>query len=207
MSLVEDLLVIWFDPSLENRENEEDIARTKLLLRQMNTYVLFFSNHEACFEYLRSVGREKVILITSGSAASIHMAELHAFEHIESIFIFCVQQERYLPLKEKYWKLTGVLVEQEELINALISAIEFLTRQATIFALFDGKQRSTRYLTRESAGFLWFQLLTHVLKNITSNEKKPSAIEEMLEYCELYYRANRLEITQIKEFRETYVSV
>ena len=204
--MVEDLIVIWFDPSMEEMENQGDVQKTKSLLRQINCYVVFFANAKLCWDYIRSISKEKLILITSGSYAIVHLDELEKLTQVDSIFIFCVQLNKYLPLKEKYPKVTGVFTEQADLLASLMSTIESVTTRATVFSIFDGKQRPAKYLTRESASFLWFQLLTDVLRKMAQADMNERGIEEMLKYCELYYRDNEVELKLIENFRKNYVS-
>ena len=59
--MVEDLIVIWFDPSMEEMENQGDVQKTKSLLRQINCYVVFFANTKLCWDYIRSISKETLI--------------------------------------------------------------------------------------------------------------------------------------------------
>ena len=202
---IEDVSIIWFDQYMDEIANQKDVDRTKTLLREINDYVLFFSKPEPCIDYIQSVGKEKVFLITTGSYASQYLENIHSLQQLDSVFIFCLSRMRYLPLKEKYSKIIDVFTEQKDLMDSLRNNIELVTKQATVFGLFDGKQRSTRYLTRESASFLWFQLLTDVLKNISLADSNNTGIKEMLTHCQCYYRGNRVELKNIEEFRKAYV--
>lgn len=203
---VEDVTIIWFDQYMDSKDNATDVETTKRLLRKINDYVLLYSKVESCLDYIRSVPKEKIFLITTGSYAREHLEKIHHLKQVDSIFIFCFNRERYLYLKEKYSKIIDLFVEQDDLIASLTSNIELVTKQATAFGLFDGKQRSTRYLTRESASFLWFQLLTDVLKNIALEDQQNLGMEEMLNHCQSYYRGNQSELNNIDSFRKTYVN-
>lgn len=204
---VEDVTIIWFDQYMDESENPEDVEITKSLLRKINDYVLFFSKPDPCLDYIKSVPKERIFLITSGYYAVEHLDKYHSLTQIDSVFVFCVYRDKYLPLKDKYSKIIDVFTEQQELMESLTTNVELLTKQAAIFGIFDGKERPTRYLTRESASFLWFQLLTDVLKNITKTDIKNAGIQEMLTYCKVYYRTNHFELNIIEEFRRTYVSL
>ena len=192
---------------MDESENPEDVEKTKSLLRKINDYVLFFSKPDPCVDYIKSVPKEKIFLIISGYYALEYLEKFHSLIQIDSVFVFCVYREKYLPLKDKYSKIIDIFTEQQDLMESLTINVELITKQATVFGIFDGKQRPTRYLTRESASFLWFQLLTDVLKTITATDIKNTGIEEMLVYCQVYYRTNRLELNNIEEFRKTYVSL
>jgi len=202
---IEDVTIIWFDQYMDDVANRNDAETTKTLLREINDYVLFFSRPDSCIDYIKSVSKEKIFLIMTGSYASEYLGKIHQLQQIDSVFIFCVYRAKYLPLKETYSKIIDVFTEQKDLMDSLRNNIELVTKQATVFGLFDGKQRSTRYLTRESASFLWFQLLTEVLKNIALADIKNTGIDEMLTHCQCYYRGNRVELNNIEEFRKKYV--
>ncbi|UJR38413.1 hypothetical protein I4U23_031081 [Adineta vaga] len=201
---VEDVTIIWFDQYMDESVNPEDVEKTKSLLRKINDYVLFFSTPDPCMEYIKSVPKEKIFLITSGYYALEYLDKIHSLIQIDSVFIFCVFRSKYVPLMEKYSKIIDVFTEHKDLMTSLTNNVELVTKQAAVFGLFDGKQRPTRYLTRESASFLWFQLLTDVLKSMTISDRNNSGIEEMLIHCQIYYRTNRLELNNIEEFRKIY---
>ena len=203
---VEDVTIIWFDQNMDDPENADDVQLTKDLLREINDYVLLYSKAEPCFDYIKSVEKEKIFFITTGSYAAEHLHKTHDLKQIDSIFIFCFNRSTYLPLKEKYSKIIDIFTEQEQLMMSLRNNIELVTKQATVFGLFDGKQRSTRYLTKESASFLWFQLLTDILKNFSSQEQKHNGLDDMLAHCRSYYRGNQIESNKIEQFRLNYVT-
>jgi hypothetical protein len=81
-----------------------------------------------------------------------------------------------------------------------------ILRQTLDFNIFDRtEQRSTRDLTRNSAAFLWFQMLLNVLILMARDEH---AKEEMLKVCTKYYKDNgdKKELKNIEDYRETYIS-
>ncbi|CAF2035132.1 unnamed protein product [Rotaria magnacalcarata] len=200
----EDLTLVWFDQYMDEIENQSDVEITKDLLRQIHRYVIFFTEPDACIDYLKSISKEKIFLIISGSYAIEYLDKIHLMQQVDSVFIFCLYLEKYSELKEKYSKVIDVFNQQSDLIDSLSKNVELAVRQASIFGLFDGKERSARYLTREAGSFLWFQLLTDVLRNITKTDKHNTGIEDMLMYCQAYYRGNRVELKNIEEFRKKY---
>jgi hypothetical protein len=204
---VEDVTIIWMNPYMNDIEAQQDVEKTKNSLRKINDYCLFFIELEKCLQYIKSVAKEKIFLITSGSCAVELLDKVHSMKQIDSVFIFCLYIDKYLPLKEKYPKLIDVFTEQDDLIESISNNVKSVIEQTAVFGLFDGKERSTRYLKRESASFLWFQLLTDVLKTISLTDIKNAGIDEMLAHCQIYYRNNRVELNNIEEFRKKYVSL
>ncbi|UJR12696.1 hypothetical protein I4U23_016870 [Adineta vaga] len=64
------------------------------------------------------------------------------------------------------------------------------------------KQRSTKDLSKDSASFLWNQLLINVLRHMPQNDH---AKQQMLDTCSNYYGANERVLEKIQEFRSTYM--
>ncbi|CAF4017871.1 unnamed protein product, partial [Rotaria sp. Silwood1] len=51
-------------------------------LREINDYVLFFSKPEPCLDYIKTVPKEKIFLITSGFYAVEQLDKIHSLEQI-----------------------------------------------------------------------------------------------------------------------------
>jgi tetratricopeptide (TPR) repeat protein len=79
--------------------------------------------------------------------------------------------------------------------------MKLIEQQDAVFHLFDHTQKSTRDLSKESASFLWHQLLTDVLRKMPADEQ---AKNEMLNHCAAYYRHNKDELKKIEKFRTSY---
>ena len=71
-----------------------------------------------------------------------------------------------------------------------------------VFSVFDHKQRSTTDITKESASFLWFEMLVSILRCMRCDS---SVLEEMLNKCELFYKDNLSQMVVLQRFRETYI--
>ncbi|CAF3585713.1 unnamed protein product [Rotaria socialis] len=69
------------------------------------------------------------------------------------------------------------------------------------FSLFNQKQKSTRDLTKESASFLWHQMLLYVFKQMPHNDRMKN---EMLDQCVDHYRNNQTELETIEQFRKSH---
>ena len=65
------------------------------------------------------------------------------------------------------------------------------------------KERSIENISKESAMFIWFQLLFETLlqSNPTMNERK-----DMLNECKKEYQDSTIELKTIEEFEQTYSS-
>ncbi|CAF1177402.1 unnamed protein product [Rotaria sordida] len=81
--------------------------------------------------------------------------------------------------------------------------MNLVEKQTLAFSLFDQKQKIGRDISKESASFLWQQMLTYVLKQMPQDQQSK---QEMLEMCRHYYRHNKHELKNIDEFQSTYKS-
>ena len=206
----EQITLIWLDIQLQQRSQfTDDIDRTEEMLRELNDYVLLFSNESECLTRMESIKNETILLVISGSSASQNFLEkTHQIRHVDSIFIFCQNKRLYEPLllNKDYCKLTGVFYEREPLASCITRSIELVNKQSAIFALYNvDKQKSARNLTRESGSFIFLQLVKQVLQKMLSNKEATQASKaEMLERCRLYYRGNRKALSDIDRFDRTY---
>ena len=99
-------------------------------------------------------------------------------------------------------KVVGIYSNQQELSRSIEHQSFLLTRQLQVFNFFNEEiQRSVRALSKESALFLWSQLLFDVLKKLPHNE---TAKKDMIEQCVTYYESNEIELAKIEEFRQSY---
>ncbi|CAF4393774.1 unnamed protein product [Rotaria sp. Silwood2] len=66
----------------------------------------------------------------------------------------------------------------------------------------DREQNTVRHITKDSASFLWFQLIVDILKHMPTNTE--SAISEMLDECRRYYKDNLVQLEKIQRFQSEY---
>lgn len=195
----EDFQLMWLDAHLT--ESAEARA-TQKTLRLLNTNAQFYTNSEKCLEIILSIQTEHVLLVVSGSLARIILPQIENIRSVRAIFVFCEKAELHSNLLHEYQrKIVGVYADQNKLVEAISETMELIDKQDMVFRLFDGKQKSTRDLTKESASFLWNQLLIDVLRKMPTDDQ---AKNEMLDYCSAYYRNNREELKKIQDFRTSY---
>ena len=206
----EQVTLIWLDPHLgQPAPFSDDFQLTEQTLRQLNDYVLLFSNPADCLTHVESIVHETVLLIVAGSCASPDLlASLHKLAQIDSIFIFCRHKSAYqhlLSMKE-YHKLVDVIDGQKTLEYSITRTMEQINEQTEIFALYNReKQKSTRDLNRDSGSFLFLQLVKNVIRKMLPNQDAINRSKaEMLHKCRLYYRGNSKEMNNIDQFEREY---
>ena len=206
----EQVTLIWLDPQLgQTAPFSDDFQLTEQTLRQLNDYVLLFSNPSDCLTHVESIVHETVLLIVAGSCASPDLlASLHKLAQIDSIIIFCRHKSVYQHLlsTKEYHKLVDVIDGQRSLEFSINRVIDQINEQTSIFALYNReKQKSTRDLNRDSGSFLFLQLIKKVIHKMLPNQDAINrSKEEMLHKCRLYYRGNPQEMENIDRFERHY---
>lgn len=207
----EQITLIWLDNYIiDNKLFVDDIRLTKEMLRELNDYVVLFDNELECLTHISSIKNETVLVIVSGlCATSTLLDSLHKLRHVDSIFIFCQNKDKYEHLKKDYHKIIGIFNEQKSLGLSVKNAIELADRQSNTFALYNtNKQKSMRDLSRESGSFIFLQLVKQVIKQMAINDDSSTneSKQEMIDACRLYYRGNQKEMRNIDEFEKNYKS-
>jgi len=202
LSNKENIIVIWLDANLDRDQNKT--AEIEDLLKQKNDYVRLCTDQETCIRCINLVKDEKIVLLISGSCSDDVLSKVHNVQQLDSVFIFCMKSERYIALKSKYNKIVGIYTAQNELIEELSKTIFALTKQITAFNLFhQNNERSMRDLTKESAEYLWFQLIKDVLIKMPNMNTECSK-QDIIQKCRDYYRGNKHELKNIDIFERTY---
>ena len=99
-------------------------------------------------------------------------------------------------------KVVGIYSDKDELIRSVQRQSFLLSRQLQAFTLFDSEiGNSLRALSKQSAAFLWSQLLFDVLIQLPQTE---TAKSDMIEQCSAYYESNESQLAKINEFQNTY---
>ncbi|CAF1269401.1 unnamed protein product [Rotaria sordida] len=158
-------------------------------------------------EYIQLMEKEKAVIILSYSkpmildSAKEYLSEVNQKRQVASILILDVlncPDDSWCSLFTK----ASLFKNFDTLFAEVVLQIESIVRQALAFSLFDQKQRTTKDLTKESASFLWFQLLVDALKKMPSNK---NALKIMINMCKSYYNTQRENYADdIAEFEDNY---
>ena len=173
----ESTTLTWFDPNIRSRQDHET---TKQKLRSINDCVTFSTEVDACVQFMKSISKEKILLVTSGSKAGSLLSAIHHCHQVDSIFIFCIQPERFTYLPHEYPKIIGIYTQLDELCSSIQQQRDLLNEQLQTFSIFDHHQKSTKDLSKQSAAFLWFQLFHHFIIHLP---RQQSAKQQMLDVC------------------------
>jgi hypothetical protein len=192
---LEYITLIWLD---ENINDSEESRQTQRLLYELNNCVQFYTDPCLCFDYIKRIVNEKILLIISGVLYKQFSSTIDSFDTIHSIFIFCDDRLKYISVLNKYPNIVKIYTDEIQLIKSVSNNIHSVLKRTLAFTLFDSKTQKT---TRNSASALWFQLLLDLLKKLPHTDQ---AKNEMLDKCTEYYQSNSSEFKKIAKFRECY---
>ena len=190
--------LIWFDPTIGSNQDTE---HTKQQLRSINDYVIFHTDLDECIRSIQSIDKEKVFLITSGVKAPLLLPHVSELRQLDSVFVFCMNRDRYKHLLDEYAKIIGIYTELGELYASIRQELEHFHEHLQTFSIFDQHQKCIKTLSQQSAEFLWFQLFHHVILDLPRNQQ---AKQRMIDVCRNYYRGNKKQLKLIDEFERDY---
>ncbi|CAF3102904.1 unnamed protein product [Rotaria socialis] len=197
----EDITLLWLEKSIDDSENSQYIQTS---LFELNTFVQFYTDPQLCIDYIRTIRNEKIFLITGGLVTEEVLSEIHPLLMVHAIFIFPLNPSEQTFLLNDYPKVIGIFTELASLIESVQTTIHLASKHMIAFSLFDQQeQKTTRDLSKNSASFLWNQLLVDALKQMPQTE---DAKRDMLDRCSDYYRTNRVELKRIELFHNSYTS-
>ena len=202
LSNKESITLIWFDKNIGMRD---DTKQTQKMLREVNDFVLFHASQKDCIHCVQSIKGEKIFLVVSGSCSIELLPQIHELPQVDSIFIFCMKQQKYQHLLQKYSKVVSISTQREPLIRSIQENVDQLEKHLETYSFYDQHpEKAGRDLTKESVPFLFFQLVKYVILKYPSEDQ--AAKQEMLQVCGDYYRGNAKQLKLIDEFEKTYQS-
>ncbi|CAF3427707.1 unnamed protein product, partial [Rotaria sp. Silwood2] len=197
---LENVALIWLDGRIDI--SCPDIETTLSVLQGLNQFFVTYTDLSLCIDFIKSIEKEKVLLIVSGALSRNVLPDIHNLTTVDSVFIFCSNRSSYEQLKQDYApKVIDIFTDHETLVNGIRQQVRLLSKQTIEFSFFNQRQKSMKELTKDAAAFLWCQMMFSILKQLpqTAHSKK-----QMLDKCREYYRSNQTELEYIERFRTDY---
>ena len=195
---LEELSVMWVDSNVNKTDDCLDMVNK---LRSVVDSLQTFDNIDECLSSIHSNTREeRIFLIVSGEFGQTLVPPIHHLSRIVSIYIFCFDQIKHEHLANEYKpKVRGVFTDKDLLYTKLTSDVRIQVRNFLPMSILheNVKQRSIKDLDKDSAMFMWFQLLIQILIHMKHND---NAKNEMIHLCRKQYQNNSAINKQIDEF-------
>ena len=181
--------VVWLD----GRANEGS-EQIRLILKKCDGNSKLFRDHDECIDFIKSLDHGRLLMFVS----DVFFIDdfLRKIEH-------CRVKLNLIDLSKQIDSLR--VGDDPDLLQRIIEKeIRFFRRQSITVNLFDFQQRSMRNLSKESASFLWNQILVHILQEFPRNEHSR---QDIITKCMDIYRDNPREFQKIEEFQSSYKAI
>ncbi|CAF1053217.1 unnamed protein product [Adineta steineri] len=195
MQRMQNILLIWLDNNIN--ENDADCSNTikqwKCVVNNVNT----FTDSEQCVEFIQTITNNKVCMIVSGSLGEHILPRVHDMSQVDTIFIFCNNQERPQQWTKEWPKIKGVFTD----ITSICGALKQTAHQCEQNAISISFVASNTKLDQLDLSFMYTQILKEILLTINFEDKH---FKEFLTYCREAFVENECELQNIEKLERDY---
>ncbi|CAF3504494.1 unnamed protein product [Rotaria socialis] len=188
---VENLILVWYDPSVNSDEDERRARKTISEFQHIISWNLLLNDHKTCVEFLTRVIKDQrafFVISSSTSPSDAHnmICSIHHLVSIDSIYVMgATMIHEDFPRKAKSGFLhTSVLSEQ----------LQKDVKQC--------EQDLVRVNKQGGSSFMYSQLLKEIL--VENIDKSTLFVMIYAHFCRLNYDGNAQELRMIDEFEKTY---
>ncbi|CAF1136452.1 unnamed protein product [Adineta steineri] len=195
MQRMQNVLVIWLDKNINdnNADCSNTIKQLKCIVNNVNT----FTDGEQCIEFIRTITNNKICMIVSGSLGQHIVPHVHTMSQVDTIFIFCNNQEWHKQWAKEWPKIKGVFTD----VTSICEALKQTAHQCEQNAISVTFAASNKKLDQLNPSFMYTQILKEILLSIDFEDKH---IKEFITYCRDVYDDDEHELKNVDEFNTTY---
>ncbi|CAF1166528.1 unnamed protein product [Adineta steineri] len=195
MQRMQNVLVIWLDKNINdnNADCSNTIKQLKCIVNNVNT----FTDGEQCIEFIRTITNNKICMIVSGSLGQHIVPHVHTMSQVDTIFIFCNNQEWHKQWAKEWPKIKGVFTD----VTSICEALKQTAHQCEQNAISVTFAASNKKLDQLNPSFMYTQILQEILLSIEFEDKH---IKEFITYCRDVYDDDGHELKNVDEFNTTY---
>ncbi|CAF1484611.1 unnamed protein product, partial [Adineta steineri] len=193
-------LLIWVDASID--QADKDCQNTMAHLKNVVNDVSLCTEPNQCIQVLKTIDKERVFVITSGSLGQCLVPEIHSMPPLDAIYIFCGNKSRHEGWVQKWTKVKGVHTNIKDICQALQVAVKQCDQDTiAVSFLAVNDMASTNNLNQLEPTFMYTQLFKEILLDIEYGSK---AIKDLAACCREVFSDNPTELQVIDEFERNY---
>ncbi|CAF1352639.1 unnamed protein product [Adineta steineri] len=195
MQRMQNVLLIWLDNNINenNADCNNAIKQLKRVVNNINT----FTDGDQCVEFIQTINNNKVCMIVSGSLGKHIVPCVHDMSQLDTIFIFCNNQEWHKQWTKEWPKIKGVFTDITSISEALKQAAHQCEQNATSISFV----ASNKKLDQLDPSFMYTQILKEILLTINFEEKH---FKEFITYCREVYEDDEHELEHVNQLQTTY---
>ncbi|CAF0734419.1 unnamed protein product [Adineta steineri] len=194
---MQNVLLIWLDNNIDddNADYNNTIKQLKRVVNDVNTY----TDGEECIEFIQTITNNKVRMIISGSLGQHIVPHVHKMSQVDTIFIFCNNQEWYKQWAKEWPKIRGVFTDTTSICEALKQASQQCEQNAISISFM--ASLSNKKLNQLDPSFMYTQILKEILLTIDFEDKH---FEEFITYCRDAFVENEYDLQNIEKLERDY---
>ncbi|CAF0720457.1 unnamed protein product [Adineta steineri] len=195
MQRTQNVLLIWLDNNIndDNADCYNTIKQLKRVVNDVNT----FTDSEQCVEFIQTITDNKICMIISESLGKHIVPRVHNMSQVDTIFIFCNNQECDKQWATEWRKIKGVFTDMTSICEALKQA----ARQCEQNAISISFVASNKKLDQLDPSFMYTQILKEILLTI---DFEAEHIKEFITYCREASAENEYNLHTIKKLESDY---
>ncbi|CAF0823526.1 unnamed protein product [Adineta steineri] len=178
-------------------ENNADCSNTTKQLKRVINNVDTFTGGEECVKFIRAINNNKVCMVVSGSLGQHIVPHVHGMAQVDTIFVFCNNQEWHEEWAKEWSKIKGVFTDITSLCEALKKAAHQCEQNAISINIVAQNDK----LDQLDPSFMYSQILKEILLVINFEDKH---FQEFITYCRDVYNENEHELENINQLEATY---
>ncbi|CAF1095738.1 unnamed protein product [Adineta steineri] len=192
---MQNVLLIWLDGNIN--ENNADCSNTIKQLKRVVSNINTFTDGEECVEFIQTITNNKVCMIVSGSLGKHIVPHVHDMSQVDTIFIFCNNQEWHKQWAKEWPKIKGVFTDVTSICEALKKAAQQCEQNATSISFV----ASNKKLNQLDPTFMYSQILKEILLTINFEDKHFKAF---ITYCRDVYDDDENELKNVNQLQTTF---
>ncbi|CAF1490156.1 unnamed protein product [Adineta steineri] len=195
MHRMQNILLICLDNNIN--DNNADCSNTIKQLKRVVNNVNTFTDGEECIEFNETTTNNKICTIVSGSLGKHIVPHVHDMSQVDTIYIFCYNQEWPKRWTKEWLKIKGVFTDIPSISEALEQAAHQCEQNAISISFVEPNTR----LDQLDPTFMYTQILKDILLTINFEDKY---IKEFITYCREASLENEVELQNIEKLERDY---
>ena len=186
--------------------------REKLQQLAPGNFRIYENLNECVMDILNETKEKNVILIVSNASGSKIVPIIHAAPCLRAVYIFCGNIQRAEEWTGPYISIIdGIFTESPALVQSIDQLLHFVPAYSlrdteplpmSAFRVTD-QQRGLRNLQKESATFIWYQLLIEVIRQLGGMK---CSKDDIIQVARTTYGNEQRENRTIDTFEKDYIS-
>jgi tetratricopeptide (TPR) repeat protein len=197
-------IFVWCDASIGTQDyindNENTITRIARIVNQNGQLVHTFNELNACREFITQINN--VCLIISGTMGEELVPQIHNFEQIHSIYIFCLNKPKHDLWALNYHKVRGVCTNITDICESLKSYI--ISRSSIDYDRIEfdviNREINSPTIDKHELCLIYSKLIKIILLNMDSFDHGK---QDMINYCRNQY-TSEYQIQLLNDFERNY---